>query len=104
MDHVAVEWLVEHTTDVLNKFQYGHDGRTAYVGHKGKKFIGEMYAFATPVSFRSSGKLQGGLMEPRWHQGLWMGKLPSSEEHVVCNLADGLMYRCRSVQPLPRRS
>ena len=41
-------------------------------------------------------------MEFRWPQGLWMGKLRSSEEHVVCNLADGLIYRCRSVQPLPR--
>ena len=61
MDHPCIEWLVEYTTDVLNKAQVGHDGRTPYQRSKGRRYTGEMYKFGTPVSFRSSGKLRGGI-------------------------------------------
>ena len=68
---------------------------------KGNKYCGEMNKCGTPVTFRVAGKLQGGLMAPRWFQGTWLGKLPTSEEHIVANAANGLVYRCRSVQPQP---
>ena len=61
MDHPCIEWLVEYTTDVLNKYQVGQDGRTPYTRAKGRRYSGEMYQFATPVNFRSSGKLRGAL-------------------------------------------
>ena len=59
MDHPCIEWLVEYTTDVLNKTQVGQDGRTPYMRAKGRRYNGEMYKFGTPVTFRSSGKLGG---------------------------------------------
>ena len=55
--HPLMTWLVEHCADVLNRFYIGADGRTPYQRLKGRKFVGHMLEFGSPVMFRLSGKV-----------------------------------------------
>ena len=90
-------WLVEHAADILNKFVVGADGRTAFQRLKGRKYTGTVLEFCSPVMFRVSGKVQGGLMTERWYEGLWLGKRFDTEEHLVMK-DDGFVVRCRAVR------
>ena len=97
----ALAWLVEHTADVLNKFQIGKDGKSRYERAKGKRYLGEVLRFGQPVMLRVTGKVQGGLMTERWVEGIWLGKRFHSDEHIVCRTSDGEVVRTRSVKSLP---
>ncbi len=95
-------WLIEHSADILNKFQVGRDGRTPYERLKGKRFRGLVYEFASPCMLRVSGKPQGGLMQARWVEGVWIGSRFNSQEHLVARNADGVVVRTRAVREVPR--
>ncbi len=97
--HPMMAWLVEHAADVLNRYNIGKDGRTPYQRLKGRKFIGNMMEFCSPVMFRVSGKVAGGLMQARWMQGLWVGKKLHSDEHLVMK-DDGMVVRSRAVREM----
>ena len=104
VDESVIDWVVEHAADIVTKCQKGSDGRTAYQRLKGKVYKGELYPIATPVMFRVSGKVQGGVLRERWVEGLWLGKRFSSDEHIVSRLSDGKVFRSRSVQALGREA
>ena len=72
--HKIFPWLVLHAADVLNKFLVGADGQTAYERVKGRAYNGVMLEFASVVLYKLSAKVQGGVMQPRWETGLWLGK------------------------------
>ena len=38
-------------------------------------------------------------MQPRWHEGIWLGKLWKSDEHILGTL--GKMVRARAIRTLP---
>ena len=95
--HKIFPWLVEHVVDLLNKYVVSLDGKSAYHRLKGKAYNSCMYEFCTPVMFRVSGKVQGGILAERWYEGTWIGKRMSTEEHYVLK-ADGLVVRCRAVR------
>ena len=96
-------WLVEHSADIASKFVRGDDGITAYRRLKGKDSRGEMLEFGSRVSHRIPGKTQGGLMTPRWLEGVWLGKRYISDEHIV-SMPDGRVVRTRAVQALPEET
>ena len=56
--------------------------------------------FGSRVWHRTPGKAQGGLMQPRWYEGVWIGKTFSSDEHIV-SMPDGRIVRARSVRSFP---
>ena len=97
VSHLLFTWLVEHAVDILNKFVVGRDGKSAFERLKGKKYHGMMVEFASPVMFRVSGKVEGGVMTDRWYEGIWLGKRFDTEEHLVMK-GDGLVVRCRAVR------
>ena len=43
--HAVTCWLVEHAADLLNKYQLGEDGRTAYHRLRGKRWYHELVEF-----------------------------------------------------------
>ena len=100
MDHVVFEWMVEFVANSYNQNQVGHDGKTPYQRVRGKRYLGETFRFGEPVMFRASGKVQGGCMQPRWYSGLWVGKVVTSDEHLVIHLEDGKAYRCRTARSM----
>ena len=97
VDHKIFSWMVQHAADLLNKFVVGVDGRTAYHRVRGRPFHGEMYEFGCAVWFRPVGKLQGGIIRPRWHNGWWIGKKFDSNEHFVM-AESGKVFRTRCVR------
>ena len=93
-------WLVEHAADVATKYLKGEDGLSAYQRLKAKECRGELLEFGCRVQHRIPGKPQGGLMTPRWVDGIWLGKRFTSDEHIV-SLPDGRVVRTRAVQSFP---
>ena len=53
-------WLLEHACDLLNKYKVRRGNLTAWESIKGEPYMGDIYAFGTPVQHRISGPAQGG--------------------------------------------
>ena len=77
-------WIVEHARETINKYLVGGaDGKAPYERVHGKTWIGQASEFGSVVHYRKSGKPQGGIMQPRWDQGLYLMGCLSSIEHIV---------------------
>ena len=100
--HPVFPWLVLHAADVMTKFKVRPDGLTAYEAIKGRDYSGAMLEFCSAVLYRATAKVQGGIMEPRWLQGIWVGKRFGSEEHIV-GTAEGGVIRSSAVKPHPEK-
>ena len=83
--HPVTTWLVEHSADVLNKFQKGDDGRTAYHRLKGKPFNQSVVEFGEKVHYRiaQKGRLKENKLEVRWDEGHYLGMHWRTGEAVV---------------------
>ena len=97
--HPIFAWLVPHCADLLNKAEVGHDGRTAYERMRGKRYKGEMTNFGTKVMYRLPQKFRGGHAGARWRTGLWIGKHPKSDEHLIVD--NQKLIRANAIQCLP---
>ena len=98
--HPCFPWLVNHAADVLTKFKVHADGSTSYEKIKRREYTGTMLEFAEKVLYKSSVKVQGGVMQARWMTGIWLGKRFASEEHII-GAGDGTIIRCGAVKPHP---
>ena len=49
---------------------------------------------------RVPGKPRGGLAQPRWLKGVWLGKRWNSDEHIV-SIPGGRVVRARAARPHP---
>ena len=100
VDDEFYAWLIEHVCDMINKFTVRKTGNTAWEQLKSRPFEGEVYPFGAPVLHRTLGPVQGGVMQERWHDGIWLGLHFSSGEHFVA-LTDGTVVRARAATPKP---
>jgi hypothetical protein len=100
--HPIIAWLVPHAADVLNKLEVGADGKTAYERLRGKRYKGEIVEFGAKIQYRIPGALQPGhgKLEPRWADGIWLGKRFESDEHYVGTTAGGIT-KCRAISQVP---
>ncbi len=78
----------------------GRSNLTAGESIKGEPYMGEIYAFGTPVQHRISGPVQGGVISERWYDGIWPRVQFTSGEHIVAT-SDGRVIRARAVHPRP---
>ena len=74
-NHPLTSWMTEHSADLLNKYQCGEDGRTAYRRWKGKDFQGQVVEFGEKVHHRNNvkGENARNKMDGRWHEGYYLG-------------------------------
>ena len=93
-------WIVEHATDILNKFHVASDGKSACERLKRRQHRGVLLPFGTAVMLRVAGKVPGGVMMERWHLGTWLGKRFHTEEHIVARKGDGRVIRSRAVKAM----
>ena len=91
-------WIVQHATDILNKFHEASDDKSAYGRLKRRQHRGLLLPFGTAVMLRVAGKVPGGVMTERWHLGTWLGKRFHTEEHTVARKGDGLVIRSKAVK------
>ena len=94
--HPIMTWIVEHSAETLNRYHISLDGRTAYERVRGKAYKGEMIEFGRRVFHKLPGKPEGGSMEKRWIEGIWLGKTPRSDEHII-SLESGRIVKARDV-------
>jgi len=95
-----MEWMVEHGAEVLNRYHVGKDGRTPYERLRGKRYKGEAIEFGRTVFHRHAGKVQGGSMQSRWSEGVWLGRRVVSDEHIIV-MKNGEVVQCRAVMMKP---
>ena len=98
--HPIIPWMVEHSADVINKYHIGQDGKTPFERIKGKRFNGEMMEFGCRVWYRVPGEVVGGVMAPRWEEGIWLGSRFSSNEHIIGDRG-GSVVKARAVRSRP---
>ena len=86
--HPVMCWLVEHSTDLLNKYQRGEDGRTAYQRLRGKVWDHQMVEFGEKVHYKINLKSRDKeyKLESRWGEGFFMGiKWRTGESWIATN-------------------
>ena len=98
IDHPIVTWIFEHAADVLNKYQVGADGRTAYERITGKHIHEERVEFGERVFYRPLGGDRGS-MQVKWEPGLWLGKRWGTTEHFIS--IGCAVKKCRAVNRRP---
>ena len=72
--HAIMVWMAEYVAFLLNRFEVGHDGKTAYERLKGKKAKVNGLEFAEGVLFKkkaSQGQL--GKLNIMWEDGIYLG-------------------------------
>ena len=94
--HPVMTWMVEHGAETINRFHVSKDGRTPYERLKGKRFKGEVVEFGRKIMYRYPGKPEGGSMQRRWEEGIWLGKKANSDEHIVW-LCSGALVKTNSI-------
>ena len=74
-NHPVICWLIEHSADLLNKYQKGDDRRTAHHRLRGKSWNHKMVAFGEKVHYRINRKAltQEYKLDGRWSEGYFMG-------------------------------
>ena len=85
---------------VEDAYKVRKGGKTAWEELTSGPFSGDIFHFGTPVWHRTSGPVPGGIVQERWHDGIWLGLHFTSGEHFVA-LTDGIVVRARAVTPKP---
>ena len=83
--------MVEHAADLLNIYQMGEDGKTAYQRLRGKRWSHEMVQFGEKVHYRINLKSlpKEYKLEGRWGEGFFMGiKWRTGESWIA--IVDGI--------------
>ena len=96
--HPYIACLVENVADIINKFEIGHDGRTAYERLKGKTYKGVIHEFGSVILHhipeKTSRRFDDGEMGARC---LAWEKVYHRRTHNC--LENGKVVRTRNVRP-----
>ena len=93
--HPLMNWLVEHTANVINRYAVTSDGCTPYQALHGKRSTLKVVEFAEQVFFYVPKKLRAKLSR-RWQLGTYLGLTNSSNEHMIATRL-GNVVKSRSV-------
>ena len=98
--HPAMTWITEYASHLLNRFEVGHDGKTAYERCKGKKAKTLGIEFGEAILWKRQA-IGGALakMSCLWEDGVYLGVRGASGEIVVGD-KNGV-WKTRSVQRKP---
>ena len=85
MDHPLWEWLLERASTVLNSFRICNDGKTGFQRMRGKLCNKQVCCFGEKVLWMPL-PMRGHEvpnMEPRMHEGVWLGLRTRSGEDII---------------------
>ncbi len=84
LDHPVVPWMVRHAAHTITQSRVRENGRTAYQLMKGRRSNAKLVPFAETVLFKvPHTQHKVGDFENRWEQGVWLGFVTRSGEHLV---------------------
>ena len=98
--HMVLPWVIEYAAHLLNRFEVGHDGKTAYERCKGKQAKSMGIEFGEGVLWRR--KPAGGAagkLTVLWNEGVYLGVKGRTGEFVVGD-AKGV-WKTRTIQRTP---
>eukprot|EP00972_Heterocapsa_arctica_P108226 15937998-Heterocapsa_arctica.AAC.1 len=72
-----------HAAWLHNRYQPRADGVTPFEHIQGRRYASPIHPFATPVMVRLPDALVQPKLDLRWVQGLWLGRKPETDEHIV---------------------
>ena len=75
-------WTVGHVAWSATRFRVSHRGVASYRLLYGKDYHGELGSFGEQVHCKFTGPR--GKLEARWETGTYVGKLDTTDEHLVC--------------------
>lgn len=96
----VIPWLMEYSAYLLNRFEVGHDGKTAYERCKGKKARSAGIEFGEAIMWRrkpTGGAL--GKLSVMWNDGVFLGIKGKTGEYIVGD-AKGV-WKTRTLQRKP---
>ena len=99
--HAIWAWVAEYSSYLLNRFEVGKDGKTAYERCKGKKAKVLGLEFGEGILWKRrpiGGKLAK--LSCMWEDGIFLGVKGTTEKIIVGDA--GGIHRTRSIQRKPR--
>ena len=97
-DSILIAWLIRHAAWSLTIFQVKNDGRTAFVRVFGKAYTSQVLPFGERVMYKYTAVPTGNL-DQRWGHGIWVGKAPMTDEHII--LTENGVQKARSLHRVP---
>jgi hypothetical protein len=98
--HAVIPWIMEHAAFLLNRFEVGHDGRTAQERCKGKpaKVAGVQFGEAVLWRRKPIGNALGKLTL-LWEDGIFLGTKGRTGEHIIGDKRG--VWKTRTLQRKP---
>ena len=95
--HSVIPWVVEYAAFLLNRYEVGHDGKTAYERLKGKRAKTLGIEFGEGVHWRmKQAKGALGKLDSLWSDGVYLGIKGKTGEIIVGD-AEGV-WRTRTIR------
>ena len=91
-------WIVRHSSWLLSRFQIHTDGNTSYKAIHGYVYSSQIFPFAQTVLVKAGRAAHP--TEIDWLDGIWVGRVSKSDEHLVLT-EKGAIYS-RTVRPHPQ--
>ena len=91
-------WAWRHASFLQQRFSRSQ-GVSPFELALGRPYLSKLVRFGETVFGRVRSRVKG---QPRWCKGVWLGKLSSSDGHIVF-CAPGVFLACRSIRRLPQR-
>ena len=103
-----MDWIIEHSAFLTNKFSVGHDGMTPHERLTGQKWrrplveIGEMVHAKLVIKNKRQGKEKKNKKKfaPRSILAVWVGQIARTGEHIVIK-QNGDAVKCRTIRRVP---
>ena len=98
--HCVIPWLVEYAAYLLNSFDVGQDGKTAYERLKGKQARALGVEFGETILWRprpTGGAL--GKLSSLWDDGVFLGVRGASGEIIIGSRSG--VWKMRTIQRRP---
>jgi hypothetical protein len=101
--HPVLTWLVEHVSDVINKYMVGLDGKTGYERLFGRPVREEGLEFGETLHWKHRATQDMNVvLDARWSSGVWLGRRWGGVVHQV--FANGKVHDIRGIQRQPREA
>ena len=97
-DSILIAWLIRHAAWCLTRFQVKNDGRKAFVRVLVKTYTNQVLPFGERVMYKYT-SVPTGNPDQRWSHGIWVGKAPTTDEHIF--LTENGVQKARSLHPVP---